>query len=541
MGGSHLSEEILTLTLKMIYLLTGEECVVIKKITGDVVTACSIPKSEGLSRSHSPIIEPPPHPILPERYNDQKILDLTNKMIELLTGEVPIRSQDVTVHFSMEEWDYIEGHADLYKNIMMEDQKPPKSPDQSNKRNSPERCLSPLYLQGCVQENPTITVDQQGELLGDVKATAEENETKLTDNQYCAEDISTNGSAADGTIIRTSSEEHLLFSPSFETQDCTLKKTCSSDCSLVCHREEKSSHPHVHTQSFHNPHSVDKSVNIFTCDKCGNSFSTIDQFHDHQQIHLEEKPYTCSSCKKCFSTQATFLNHQQIHTSVDPFECSECGRCFSQKSHLNKHYRSHKGVKSFPCLECGKCFTQKGHLSNHQRLHTGKNIFTCPECKKPFTLRSQLEKHLRIHTGEKPFLCKECGRGFSQKSVLTNHQRRHTGERPFSCPECGKCFSRKSSLFEHQVIHKAERPFPCSVCGKSFKHKSTLINHQRSHTGKKPFVCSECGKGFTRKSSLSEHCTIHTGEQFSCPLCGKLFAKRLTFLKHQESHLDLHE
>ncbi|XP_077107380.1 uncharacterized protein LOC143765032 isoform X2 [Ranitomeya variabilis] len=541
MDESHLSEEILTLTLKMVYLLTGEEYVVVKKITGEVVTACSIPKTKVWSRTHSPIMESPPHPMLPERYNDQKILDLTNKMIELLTGEVPIRCQDVTVHFSMEEWEYIEGHKDLYKDVMMEDQKPPTSKDQSDKRNSPERCPSPLYYQCYVQEDPTITADQQDKQLGDVNATAEENETNWTDNQYYAkEDISTNVSA-DGTVIRTSSEEHLIFSPSFETQDYTLKKTCSSDCSPVCHSVEKSSDPPLPTESSHNPHSVDKSFNIFTCHKCGNYFSTIDQFHDHQQIHLEEKSYTCSSCKKCFSTKATFLNHQQTHTSVDAFKCSECGRCFTQKSLLSRHYRSHTGVKSFPCLECGKCFTQKSHLSNHQRLHTGKNIFICPECNKPCTLRSQLEKHLRIHTGEKPFLCIECGRGFSQKSVLINHQRRHTGEKPFSCPECGKCFSRKSSLFEHQIIHKGERPFSCSVCGNSFKHKSTLINHERSHTGKKPFVCSECGKCFTRKSSLSDHWTVHTGEkQFSCPLCGKLFAKRSMFLKHQETHLGEH-
>ncbi|XP_073540379.1 uncharacterized protein [Phyllobates terribilis] len=546
MDGSHLSEEILTLTLKLIYLLTGEECVVIKKITGEVVTASSIPKSEGWHRNQSPIMALPPHSLMPEympEYSDQKILDLANKMIELLTGEVPIRCQDVTVHFSMEEWEYIEGHNNLYKDIMKEDQKPPTSPDESSQRNSPERCLSPLYFQDYVQEDPTITADQQceDEQLGDVKATAEESEPHWTDNQCCAEeDISTNGSA-DGTMMRTDSDEHFIFSPSYDTQDKTLKKSSSSDCSPVHQSVEQSSDPHVHTETFQNPHSVDKSLKIFTCYKCGNYFSTHDQLHDHQQNHLEEKPYVCSSCKKCFSDKETFLNHQQIHTSVDAFKCSECGRRFSQKSHLNKHYRSHTGEKAFPCLECGKCFTQKSHLVNHQRLHTGKNIFPCPECRKPFTLRSQLEKHLRIHTGEKPYSCLECGRCFNQKSVLNNHLKIHTGEKPFSCAECGKCFARKSSLFGHQVVHRGERPFPCSVCEKSFNHKSTLLNHERSHTGKKPFACSECGKCFTRKSGLSLHWTIHTGgTRFSCLLCGKLFANRSRFLKHQETHLAEH-
>ncbi|XP_073467518.1 uncharacterized protein [Aquarana catesbeiana] len=101
---SHMTEKILNLTLEIIYLLTGERFPLVK--SGD----------------HMTITVPPCDSLKPERHNMQKILEVTKKMMELLTGEVPIRCQDVTVYFSMEEWEYLEGHKDLYKDVVMDNQ-----------------------------------------------------------------------------------------------------------------------------------------------------------------------------------------------------------------------------------------------------------------------------------------------------------------------------------------------------------------------------------------------------------------------------------
>ncbi|KAG9461911.1 hypothetical protein GDO78_015420, partial [Eleutherodactylus coqui] len=98
---------------------------VVKKTSSD---GCQAPVCDGWGRPLSPIMGPPPHPLIHEDINVQKILGLTNKMIELLTGEVPIRCQDVAVYFSMEEWEYLEGHKDLYKEAMMETHQPLPSP-----------------------------------------------------------------------------------------------------------------------------------------------------------------------------------------------------------------------------------------------------------------------------------------------------------------------------------------------------------------------------------------------------------------------------
>ncbi|XP_069599541.1 gastrula zinc finger protein XlCGF66.1-like, partial [Ranitomeya imitator] len=119
-----MEERIINLTLEIIFHLTGEDYIVVK-ISSD---RCQAPVSEGRGGTLSPILEPPPHSQIHEEINDQKILELANKMIELLTGEVPIRCQDVTVYFSMEEWEYLEGPKDRYQEVMMEEHRPRTSP-----------------------------------------------------------------------------------------------------------------------------------------------------------------------------------------------------------------------------------------------------------------------------------------------------------------------------------------------------------------------------------------------------------------------------
>ncbi|XP_075703310.1 gastrula zinc finger protein XlCGF66.1-like [Rhinoderma darwinii] len=114
---NEMSRRILDFTLEIIYLLSGEEYTIVKKTSGDCRTPI-IHESGGWSSS--PITEPPPH----SRIHEKKILELIYKMTELLTGEVPIRCQDVTVYFSMEEWEYLEGHKDLYEEVMMENYRP---------------------------------------------------------------------------------------------------------------------------------------------------------------------------------------------------------------------------------------------------------------------------------------------------------------------------------------------------------------------------------------------------------------------------------
>ncbi|XP_073536693.1 uncharacterized protein [Phyllobates terribilis] len=512
MDREKIAERILHLTLEIIFRLTGEDYLVVKKASSD---HCQDPVSEGWGRPLSQITGPPSHPLIHEDINDQKILELIYKMIELLTGE--------------EEWEYLEGHKDLYENVMMEVPQPLTSPVLSNKTTTPGRCPCPL-LQDCEQEDPSVPQIHQGEDLTHINTT----ETYVRGDERCKEEIPTDNRPDDCTRRSKGQLKFSIFKSddleipqdtvevnaitpdipsSLHSKDLSsdpLKQVPFSD-SLLTSKEKQSHKISIEKQT------VPKAKNPFSHSEYGNSFPIEKSFLKHQMIHTAENKISCSEYGRCFNQKSDDLSHQGSHTVEKPFFCSECGIFFTEKSNFVQHQRFHTGEKPFLCSECGKCFRRESDFVIHQRTHTGEKPFSCSDCGKCFKFKSDFVTHQRTHTGEKPFSCSECWKCFTRKSHLTLHQRTHTGEKPFSCSACGKCFKQKSGLGTHQRTHTGEKPFSCSECGKCFNQKSTLLSHQRTHTGEKPFSCSECGKCFVQKSSLLSHQSSHTGEKpFSC-------------------------
>ncbi|CAH2320984.1 oocyte zinc finger -like [Pelobates cultripes] len=537
---SEKTKRVLNITLEIVYLLIGVDYIEVKKHI-EHIPYSRIPSKAVFCRSQKPKHVSPPS-LIHERTNEQKILELTNQIIELLTGEVPIWCDNVF----MEQWDSLEGQTDPVIDMFTSNHLPLTSVEhpQTEYPSTQVKEESTSGKEGNLTDISTPTENPKAEHL------STHIKEELASSHKDITDIFTPTEHPQTEHLSTHIKEELASSDKYITDIFTPTEHAQTEHTSIHIKEESVSSEeenHIDTDIYTDTeHTQIDYTSIHIKEESAldeEDLTDTDTFTptEHPQteytsIHIKEESVSCEegnltdtdinviyNCPKCqitFKSQTEFIHHRTDHKQeisgcnehkkekAYTTESSETDTCFSQFSSLDPSHKVHMGEKPMICT-CGKCICPN---AKHQKLQPKEKPYGCSECGKFFSRKSDLVVHQRIHTGKMPYLCLECGKCFNRKSVLVRHQRVHTGEKPYSCSQCGKYFTHKSGLVKHQRIHTGEKPYSCPYCGKCFTQNSHFITHKRIHTGEKLYSCSECGERFRRRTQLSKHVRIHNKE-----------------------------
>ncbi|XP_044149738.1 zinc finger protein 567-like isoform X2 [Bufo gargarizans] len=582
------TDRMLSLTLEILFLLTGEDYKVMKKTCADRITSISGPIDLG-RRSAAKETNPMTSTDFVSHEKNKKILLLTNQIIHLLTGEVPARYEDIAVYFSIEEWDYVDKHKHLYKNVMDDHQQNlyKKVILDDHQQNQYKKVIMDDHQQNLYKK---IIVDdhQQNQYKKVIMDDHKQNLYKkvfLDDHQqnlykkiivddhqqnlYKKVIMDDHQQNQYKKVIMDDHQQNLYKKVILDDhQQNQYKKVIMDDHQqnqykkVIMDDHQQNRYKKVimddHQQNMYkkvimDDHKQNLYKKVIMDDHQQNQYKKV-IMEDHQQ-NLYKKVILDDHKQKQYK-KVIMDDHQLSSQGEQPVLTPKPPKREDLiKEPLNDlnitaitvtggDYISIDLTKDEPMsvdsMDADDCFSTAQEPWSSE---CGDERVSSPEHEIEIEIEDDfIEEPLNYFyttTINSPtggnYVSSDLG-NLEPMSADRMHREDSAAQKPLSCSECGKCFRYPSRLVEHKRVHTGEKPFSCPECGKCFIWKSLLIQHQKIHTGE--YQCLFCRKCFINKTKLMDHQRTHTGERpFTCHQCGKSFGLKTSLTKHQRLHM----
>ncbi|XP_075205529.1 uncharacterized protein LOC142311212 isoform X1 [Anomaloglossus baeobatrachus] len=599
MERSPMTEKILSLTLDIICILTGEDYTVVKKTSGECVCPVNCPHvSRGWSRTKSPIKESPSHFLIHERKKEQKILELTTKIIELLTGEVPMRCEYVTVYFSMEEWEYIEGHKDLYEDVILE--KHQAFTSQGLPKDSTHQC-TPVHM----KEEPVLS-DRENLTGSNIYTT--DNIQQFSYSDIKEEMASCDRESMEDTNSFTPTDHTPLYSPTMKDESNSLQDKCNPG-------------PIIYAQTNHTPQYLSVQIMEETTSsyQCNSTVTSVHRSSDHTQQYpsLDTKDELASQEKGQFTVpDMCMLTDQAMHPPTilkdGSISCdsghSAASSIYTPSDCTHQYQFAHSISEPVACerkklsarnltdmdqlvsFSREKLYNKYGYIFrehtythlNRNKLNVGADSFledfmdSLPNVVGASTAVEELSteeglaelQYISNHVTSPDWCPAKTKRHnvFLSKCIeyekhfcKVSHARicgTHLTQWSFNCSECQNCLKTTLKLIRQNLKHQEvkdksvkkissfgkqtkKKEFVCLDCGKHFPNKRYLLIHKKVHSEENPFHCPACGESFEDSEGFVAHQKNPACEKpFSCSECGKRFKSRYNSEYHKKIHTE---
>eukprot|EP00094_Tigriopus_californicus_P010939 TCALIF_10553-PA protein Name:"Similar to ZNF208 Zinc finger protein 208 (Homo sapiens)" AED:0.08 eAED:0.08 QI:5/0/0/1/0.5/0.33/3/0/1107 len=269
------------------------------------------------------------------------------------------------------------------------------------------------------------------------------------------------------------------------SHDHTYK--CPRCLQILDTQKEFTAHIRAHNEVKPHPDPNDPTgqAKVYYCSLCCKMLSSFSSLDRHMLVHSGERPFSCELCGQTFTTNGNMHRHKRTHTAKELQEYGEAMGGLIMSTGRRGGGRKRKAPPASPGGDGGLSPTKKSgktpeiskmeplvNLPNHLTPTSSGMIQSdptkspiCPLCQESFASEVHLESHILAHHKTNPNKCDECGFVCDYPNMLQVHKFFHRN--PFTLPP-----SSISSAIAPLCLPTAP---PTSLS--AFVPPSSLMNH----------------------------------------------------------------